>query len=298
MSAELRHVARRQAGAFTRSQARRFGMSSAEVNRRVLDGDLLELPGGVLVVAGAPVTEQLQAWVAVLAVGQPVSLASATAGRRLGLERVPAPARPQLVVPNTRDPLRSEYFEVRRAVPSRWRIVWRHGLPVTPPATTIRDLAADLRLAEVRDIVQHALRRRQVTERQLLAELGRGLAGSARLRRVLEEIAPGYQVKWERILHRALAQRGVVLRPQTPVQAADGRRAFIDLGDEELRFGVEIEGFVNHMARFAADRRRARMLALELGWTIAPVAVEEIVADLPGVVAEIVRHVRGLRSAA
>ena len=43
---------------------------------------------------------------------------------------------------------------------------------------------------------------------------------------------------------------------------------------------MEIDGFLNHMARFARDRRRARMLATECEWTIAPYAVEEVAKDL------------------
>lgn len=146
-------------------------------------------------------------------------------------------------------------------------------------------------------MVQHALRRRQVSEEALLRTLGRGLAGSTALRRVLEELAPGYQVVWEQRLHRALLRAGVDMQPQTPVVAPDGRRAFIDLGIEELRFGVEIDGFLNHMARFAADRARARLLALELDWRVAPYAVEELAADMDRVVAEIKCHVLRLRAA-
>src|SRR3954470_5837992 len=176
--------------------------------------------------------------------------------------------------------------------------MWRHGLPLTPPAVTVRDVAADLRHAEVRDVVQHALRRRRMSFEQLTATLGRGIRGSAALRAVLEEIGPGYQVKWERMLHRALLGRGVRMEPQTKVVAPDGRTAYLDLGIEALRFGVEIDGFLNHMARFAADRRRTRLLAVELEWTIAQYAVEELAASMDRVVAEIVAYERLLRSRA
>ena len=89
------------------------------------------------------------------------------------------------------------------------------------------------------------------------------------------------------------------MKPQAEVRAPDGRRAFIDLGIEKLKFGVEIDGFLNHMERFAADRRRARMLAVELDWVIAPYAVEEIARDLESVADEIVAQVhRRMRLAA
>jgi very-short-patch-repair endonuclease len=294
----LRSTARRQAGCFTRGQALRCGISDAEIERRVFDGDWLELMGDVLVVAGAPVTEAMRAWTAVLAIGQPVALAGLSGGRWHNLEEVPEPSRPQLVVPNNRHPRDIAGLDVRRVVPARWSVVWRRGLPVTPIALTVRDLADDVGHDPLRDIVQHALRRRRTSFESLARTLGRGRPGAAPLRRVLEEIGPGYQVKWERLVHRALLAVGVRMQPQTCVEAPDGRRAYVDLGLPDLRFGVEIEGFLNHMARFRADRRRARMLALELGWTIAPFAAEEIAADLSGVVREVVAYVRRLERAA
>jgi hypothetical protein len=49
------------------------------------------------------------------------------------------------------------------------------------------------------------------------------------------------------------------------------------------------------MARFKAERRRARMLAVELDWKIAPYAVEEIATKLDAVADEIAAFVRALR---
>ena len=112
----------------------------------------------------------------------------------------------------------------------------------------------------------------------------------------MEEVGPGFQVKWERLVCRAVAARGIALKPQAHVVAPDGRNAYIDLGIEELKFGVEIDGFLNHMARFGRDRKRARMLALECEWTIAPFAVEEVATSLDAVADEIVRHVHRLRN--
>lgn len=175
-----------------------------------------------------------------------------------------------------------------------WAVEWCRGLPVRPIAVIVRDIAVEIGYGRLRDVVQHALRRRRVSFAELSVTLGRGLPGSAKLRAVLEEVGPGYQVKWERILHRALLKRGIRMKPQTKVEAPDGRAAYLDLGIAALLFGVEIDGFLNHMARFADDRRRARMLALEMDWTLAPFAVEEIADRLDAVVDEIERYVRRL----
>jgi hypothetical protein len=293
---ELMRLARRQAGCFTLAQARRLGVPEPDIQRCLMQGEWRLVMADVMVVAGAPVTERMKAWTAVLALGGgDVALASCTAGRELGLDQVPRLERVKVVVPNTRVTPSLPFVEVRRVTPAAWAVVWRHGLPVTPPALTIRDIAADHDRDVVRDVVQHALRRRQVGFEALTKTLGRGFAGAALLRKVLEEVGPGFQVKWERMVFKAALARGVRLVPQAPVKAPDGRRAAIDLGIPELKFGVEIDGFLNHMARFKAERRRARMLAVELDWKIAPYAVEEIATKLDAVADEIAAFVRALR---
>ena len=296
MTPALRAAARRQAGAFTVRQALASGEDRREITRQLLAAEWLELRPGVLVCAGTPVTAELSAWVALLAVGQPVALSSLSAAQWFHLEQTPTPVRPQLVIPNTRDVGDVPGADIRRVVPHRWQVIWRRGVPLTPLPETLRDCAPHVHPDRLRDMVQHALRRRQVTETALARTLGRGLHGAAALRHVLEQLAPGYQVVWEQRLHRRLLQAGVVLQPQVEVEAPDGRRAFIDLGDKELMFGVEIDGFLNHMARFRADRARTRLLAVEMGWLLAPYAVDELAADMDGVVDEIVRHVTRLRS--
>lgn len=269
-------------------------MTSHDIERHIFDGLWLQVMGDVLIVAGAPVTERMKSWTAVLAAGGDVALAAQTAGREFALERVPEPAEPQIVIPNSRD-LELPGVDIHRVVPARWQVVWRRGLPLTPIALTIRDIGAELHRDALRDVVQHALRRRQVSLDGLIRTLGRGRPGSARLREILEEVGPGFQVKWERMVYRAVAARGIRLKPQAEVVAPDGRKAFIDLGIEELKYGVEIDGFLNHMARFAKDRRRARMLATECEWTIAPYAVEEVATDLPAVADDIATTVRRMQ---
>jgi len=294
----LAQIARRQCGAFTRKQALQCGVSSADIDRRVFAGEWIHVMNDVLVAATTPVTAGLQAWTGVLAIGQPVALSGRFAGRYTGLERAPVAPGPEFVIPANRRSRNLPGLRVERVVSSRWSVVWWRGLPVVPTPMMIRQIAAHSTSDVTRDVVHHALRRRQVTLHELIAQLGRGLSGATRLRDVLEEVAPGYQVMWERRLHRALLKAGVRLKPQTKVVAPDGRTAYLDLGDEELRFGVEIDGFLNHMARFAADRKRTRLLAVELEWTIAQYAVEELAASMDRVVAEIVAYERLLRSRA
>jgi very-short-patch-repair endonuclease len=297
MAAALHDIARRQGGVFTLRQARQLGVSPEGIQRRLLSGDWLPVFAGVVRAAGAPVSAEMKSWAAVLALGQPAALTGQWAAAALGLDRAPAAGQPQLAIPANRFRRVVSGLEIRRVAVadwSSWTVSWRRGLPFAPLPVVLRDLAREVPHDVVRDVVQHALRRRLLTVQELTGALRRGAGGSARLRGVLEELAPGYQVHWERLLHRALARRGVAMTPQVEVRAPDGRVGYLDLGREDLRFGVEIDGFLNHMERFAADRRRMRMLAVEMGWTIAPYAVEEIRAGLDRIADEIARFVRDL----
>jgi len=217
------------------------------------------------------------------------------AAASVGLERAPAYVEPEFAIPVNRMWREFDGIVVHRVRPHLWAVERRYGLPVPPTTTIIRQVAATTHERIALEIVEHALRRRQVTVEQLAQQLGRGRHGAATLRHVLELVAPGYQAMWERRLHRAVLRLGVRLKSQTEVVAPDGRKAFLDLGEEAIKFGVEVDGFLNHMGRFAADRRRTRLLAMELKWTIAPYAVEELAADLDAAAREIVAYVRRLR---
>lgn len=296
MADTLERIAHRQGGAFTRRQALRCDAAPDVIAHRLLTGEWLLIAGDVLIAATTPVTERTQAWIGVLALGQPVALAGRFGGSLLRLRT--SYEVPEFAMPDNRTARTLPGMDVHRLRRENWRVTWRHGLPVLPAPVVIRQIAGVVSTSEARDVVQDALRRRIVSEKQLLAQLGRGLKGSAALRRVLEEVAPGYQVVWEQRLHVALLRAGVRLKPQCEVRTPDGRVAYIDLGDDEIKFGVEIDGFLNHMKRFTADRRRMRMLAAEMNWTIAPYATEELAVSLDRAVIEIAQFVRRRRRAA
>jgi hypothetical protein len=145
-------------------------------------------------------------------------------------------------------------------------------------------------------MVQHALRRRRTSFEALAATLGRGIPGTAAPRAMLEEVGPGYQSVWERRLHLALRRAGVEMQPQVKVEAPDGRCAFLHLGIRRIKYGVEVDGFLSHMQRFAGERRRARMLAKEVEWTVDAFAVSELADDMAGAVREIVATAPRLES--
>jgi very-short-patch-repair endonuclease len=177
-------------------------------------------------------------------------------------------------------------------VPHHWKVQQRGPWPVPPLETTVRQIAAVVSRSSLRDLVQQLLLDRRTTIDRLRAVLGRGLDGSAALRELLVEIDPACHEYWERLIRRRLARAGVATEPQILLVGSRGRRAYLDLGIRAIRFGVEIDGFASHMRRFAADRRRARMVCLELGWELAPVAVAEIAVDEDAVIRELLGYLR------
>jgi very-short-patch-repair endonuclease len=264
-------------------------MTRRDVQRRLLDGDWVEVQPDVFACAGTPLTHAAHCWAGVLTVGPPVALGRRSAAMLLRLDRAPVPPdeEPDLVVPENRDGYRLRApARLRRMRPSRFNIVYAQGLPVTPAPLALRELGMVIPRDWLRDMASHALRRRIVTFSGLSTQLGRGWPGAASLRDVLREVAPGYQVVWEGVLHRALTAAGLLLEPQVPVPLDDGREALLDLGSKRLRFGVEVDGLASHLDRFAGDLRRDRALR-RAGWHIEHVAVPELTDDLDGVVRDV-----------
>ncbi|WP_020575957.1 type IV toxin-antitoxin system AbiEi family antitoxin domain-containing protein [Actinopolymorpha alba] len=288
---DLIRLAHRQHGVITRSDALARGLSPADLIRLTAERRWVERHPGIFLAATQPSTTASECQAALLAVGGDCALAGASAAwvwTLPGSERVDYP---ELVVPGNRRFTHLAYVRVRRVAVTAFRSVVRRGWPVTPLEVTVRDLAAHLTRRDLRALVQHLVLEQRTTLERLSGVLGRGLSGSAALRQILEEVDPAFQSVWERRLHDALVRRGLRPRPQLSLVAPSGRRCYLDLGFPEVRLGVEIDGFLTHMRRFAIGRRRANAVTLELGWELAQYAVEDLAERLDEVADEIVAYV-------
>src|SRR4051794_23690737 len=163
----LAQIARRQGGVFTRRQALQVGFASAEIDRRVLSGEWIHVMNDVLMAATTPVTPLLQAWTGILAIGHPVALSGRFAAAVVGLDRAPAVTIPEFVIPISRRHRELPGLALQRMRPTQWQVVWRHGLPLVPVPVMIRQMAWGVSHQATRDVVQHALRRRQVMHEDL-----------------------------------------------------------------------------------------------------------------------------------
>ena len=186
--------------------------------------------------------------------------------------------------------------KVRRAQAVDFHMQERRSWPVTALEATVRDVATGLQHRQLRELVQGLIVDRRTTLDRLREVTGRGLRGSAALGRVLDELDPAFQSHWEAVLYGRLWRAG--LRPEAQIRLdVAGRRCYLDLGFRDIRLGIEVDGFLPHMRRFADDRRRNNAVCLESGWALAHYAVQDLVERLDEIVAEIVRWVAQRRMA-
>lgn len=290
-SREVNVLAHEQGGAVSLAQALAAGLSTADVTARVLLGDWVEHHPRVYVSGMHPLTPEARAQAALLAIGGDCALARRSAAWVWRLPDCLPPEMPQLVVPGDRRYENLTRVQVKRVRPSLYRTFVRDGFQVTPLEATVRDLAHEMPPGELRSLVEALLLARRTTVDRLRDTLRRGVAGSAKLRRLLGELDPAAHSRWELMLYTALRAAG--LRPQRQVRlvAPGGRRCYLDLAFEDIHLGIEVDGFLPHMRRFAEDRRRGNDVCLELGWELGRFAVQELAEDMDRVVADVVRWV-------
>jgi very-short-patch-repair endonuclease len=89
-------------------------------------------------------------------------------------------------------------------------------------------------------------------------------------------------------LWRSLRAAGLPLQRQFPVVLDSGATVHLDLADESIRFGVEVDHVTWHGGRLDAqrDKRRDRELA-RLDWTVSRVSDEDISTRLSTTTAEL-----------
>lgn len=145
-------------------------------------------------------------------------------------------------------------------------------------------------VARVRDLVEELVRSRRTTLTRLRARCRRGLAGSARVRRVCDELAGGSMEADVRRLRVALEMLGVTgLDAEVHFTDEAGRSAYADLLHRPTMTVIEVDGLVEHSRRqrFRADRRRDRWMRRLHGAMTLRVDVMEIREDLNALAREL-----------
>jgi very-short-patch-repair endonuclease len=252
---KLARIADKQHGVVARGQVLAAGVSPSGIDRRVRKGALLpEYPGVYRVGHRAPSTEA-RYMAAVLACGDRAVLSGRAAAHLLDLIKSP----PSSPVVTARTERRIKGITTKRScnVSPHERTTVR-GIPVTTPARTLVDLAAELSPDALARACHEAGVLHGTTPAQVEAVLSRHPTspGATKLRRVLRGDIHVTLSTLERRFLKLLRAEGLPL-PQTNRRI--GAR-WVDCRWPEQRLTVELDGYRYHRSRHAweQDRRRER----------------------------------------
>ena len=234
-------------------------MSTSAISRWASGGRLHPVHPGVYALghSSLPIFGRLLA--ALLYAGPEAALSHTTAGWLWSLIDT-EPTRIHLTVPGRRLSLPAVcVHHTRRLEATRHR-----GLPLTPVARTLRDLAATLPYAQLRRALAEADYRRLLVPRDVERVLGRGRPGSAALRRALDAHLPALARTRSVLEERFLALCVSADLPLPEVNAAVCGLE-VDAVWRKQRVVAELDGHRAHALVAAAERDRDRELALRSG---------------------------------
>jgi very-short-patch-repair endonuclease len=246
-------LARRQHGVISAAQLRRAGLGPRAVRGRVSRGWLRRQHKGVYLV-GALETELTAPAAAILAVDGAGVISHRSAAAIWGLvpTRPPDPIHVTLLNANrrSRPGLTVHHHELLAAEIRR-----RHGLRLTSPARTLRDLAASSP-SELERAYNEALVLGLVTHQEVRVVA----AGSPALRAIVEDNPGMTRSRMERAL-RALIKKAGLPAPQTNVKVHGYE---VDMYWPAHRLVVEFDGWNTHSSRSAFESDRLKDAALQL----------------------------------
>jgi predicted transcriptional regulator of viral defense system len=174
-----------QSGYFTSAQARAHGVSRQLLSHHVKQGRFEQIRRGLYRVRGFPSSQHddiREKWMAVGAEKAIVSHESALALLELS-DGIPDDV--HLLVPRKHRGLRRPPGVVIHTRPDDEGVgtLWRAGMPITTPARTLVDVAADLQPEQAAMAVRQALAQGLLTRRQLEQEAAR--QGKTRVLKIL-----------------------------------------------------------------------------------------------------------------
>lgn len=283
---ELRaqEIASRNSGVLTRRQASAVGMTHGQIWRRVKSGRWASLSPGVYVVGiGDQHDVQLRAAVAAL----PAVVSHEAAAERHGFVGVPY-GRNVVTVPHRRTN-RFGVVTVHESTDLQPHHVTEiDRLPITTPARTVVDLAAVLRPARLKRLIERAVvanRVRLVDIVDVFDEVARrGKPGTRTMRAALDDLGAGpggVESELELRLVSLIEAAGL----PTPVRQfrlafRDESRGRIDLAYPDQRLLIEADGKQWHALQrdFISDRRRDNLAQLA-GWRVLRFTWDDVTDD-------------------
>jgi very-short-patch-repair endonuclease len=282
------NLASRQHGVITRRQLVSLGLSEDQTDNRLKTGRFQALHRGVYLL-GAVAPPHAPVMAAVLACGR----GAVGSHRTAAVLWLLLPARqsqvPEVTVAG-RNPQRRRGIRIHRvAMLDPSEVGTCKGIPVTSPARTLLDIAAEVHIGELERALAEAQRRGLVTGRELSSVLARnrGRRGAPALRRVHEgSRALMTRSESERRL-LALIRKAGLPQPEANIRVD---RFEVDFFWREQRLVVEVDGFAFHSSRAAFERDRRRDGALQaVGIRVIRVTWRQIVNEPEATVALLAR---------
>jgi very-short-patch-repair endonuclease len=271
-------LASRQHGVVTRQQLLLLGLTRDQIDNRLKSARIRALYRGVyLLGAVAPTHAREMAAVLACGVGAVLSHRSAAVLWRL-LTPGAAEVTPNVIVPG-RNPHNRDGIRVHRVKRLDPRDVRRYaGIPVTTPARTLLDLAAEEPDAVVEKAFAEAQVRRIVTPSKLSSLLDRhpGRSGVPALSRLLDRRPALTRSEAERRF-LALVRQARLPQPDTNVRLGGIE---VDFLWRQSQLVVEVDGYAFHSSRGAFERDRRRDAELQsAGFRVIRVTWRQIVEE-------------------
>jgi very-short-patch-repair endonuclease len=255
-------VASKQKGIVTRGQLLRAGLSPEQIRFAIEHGVLIRLYRGVYAVGHVALAPWARDLAAVLACGPHAVIGYWSAAYVWGLVEGPPDQIDVILTGGRRRPKPGVRLHLDSTLDTH-DLRNRHNLPITSPARTIIDLAAETPIDQLERLIAEARVKGLIRDGELEKALQRnvGRSGTRRLRAVLEvEGKPGItRSEAERILRRVLRQAGLP-QPQTNIKVGPFE---VDFLWPEHGVAIELDSWQFHGHRRAFERDRRKGLALQ-----------------------------------
>jgi hypothetical protein len=293
---------------FTLEDARSTGLRPGELGWLCREEYLRRLVEGVYVAAQAADSIELRAQALRLVVPPDAVVTDRSAGWLHGAEMILAPG-DHLAVPPISVFVNRRGARLRNGITASGQRFLRRedvmevfGLKVTTPLRTACDLGRLLSRDGAFAALDTMLGLGVFDKDELWAETDRfrGMRGVVQLRAFVPLADPRSESPAEAITRLRWHDSGVLPRPELQIEVERPFRwsYWIDLGVEELLFGVEYDGEEWHRRtpeQRARDKRRRAWLKDERGWLIEPVTKENVFGhhrDIEGIIANGIREAR------
>jgi very-short-patch-repair endonuclease len=254
----IARLATRQGGVVGRRQLVALGLEQTDIDYRVKLGRLRVYYRGVYAVGHEALQLRGRLVAALLIAGPGAAISHRAAG---GLYKMLPSMPPFVEITTTTKRHRNRpglVFHHATTIETQLR----HGLPLTTPARTLRDLAATRPYQELERACSEALVLGLITSDELTRQTG---PGSAVLKRLVSDGVAPTRSELERRFNRAMRKAGLPLA----IANEDVCGEEVDFHWPEPGLIVEVDGWRFHGHRIAFERDRARDAThLLAGWTV------------------------------